>query len=66
MKRTYQVIFDNKMYTPEDSEIVIESPDANNAAWRFFAFWEVSNRTAVAISRFIAKWNGYKLVKEKR
>lgn len=46
----------------------VDSPGSHSNG--FFETWQIDrlelpNRTALAIARFIARWNGYELVKKK-
>jgi len=43
----------------------IRTPGNYARAWLFNERHEIHTQTALAMARFIAGWNGYKLVKEK-
>lgn len=56
--------FDRK-WPAFDGKLEFRSPGGHAKNWSLNNRFEIPNRRAIAIARFIARWNGYELVKKK-
>lgn len=63
VRRTFSAV-DREWPAFDGAQLVLRTPGGYAKNWLLNDRYETTNQTALAIARFIAKFNGYQLVKD--